>query len=288
MNAWLGSKKFFIIAVVFICVVFIASAAMYISALYYVARNSRSYHYAQSPTTSLRPSPNIILVAPRYNDSVENGFIVSGKARVFENWIMIRVRSTKDGAVVYARGAYAHAQDVGFYGNFSHTVTLPASVPSGNYIIEVLSQSAKDGSDQDLISASVFIDMSMTQVVKVFFSRQNPDNTDCTALEAVDRVILKTTTPGTAAIKKLLNGPEEEEALIGYASYIPKGTTLTTLTISNGTAYADFNDVLDRGVAGSCLVSAIRAQIEYTLKQFSSVKHVIISINGRTQDVLQP
>jgi len=41
-------------------------------------------------------------------------------------------------------------------------------------------------------------------------------------------------------------------------------------------------------VGGSCRVSAIRAQIIETLKQFSTVKNVVISINGRTEDILQP
>ena len=42
------------------------------------------------------------------------------------------------------------------------------------------------------------------------------------------------------------------------------------------------------GVAGSCRVLAIRAQIESTLKQFPSIKKVVISVNGRTGEVLQP
>jgi hypothetical protein len=35
-------------------------------------------------------------------------------------------------------------------------------------------------------------------------------------------------------------------------------------------------------------VAAISAQIRETLKQFSTVKGVIISIDGRTEDILQP
>ena len=36
------------------------------------------------------------------------------------------------------------------------------------------------------------------------------------------------------------------------------------------------------------LFTARQSQIETTLKQFSNVKSVIISINGRTEDILQP
>jgi len=35
-------------------------------------------------------------------------------------------------------------------------------------------------------------------------------------------------------------------------------------------------------------VGSIRSQIESTLKQFPSVKQVIISVDGRTDDILQP
>ena len=53
-------------------------------------------------------------------------------------------------------------------------------------------------------------------------------------------------------------------------------------------AYVDFDEQLEFQVGGSCRVSAIRAQIIQTIKQFSTVKDVIISINGRTEDILQP
>jgi len=45
---------------------------------------------------------------------------------------------------------------------------------------------------------------------------------------------------------------------------------------------------LEFQVGGSCRVSAIRAEIIQTLKQFSTIKEVIISINNRTEDILQP
>jgi spore germination protein GerM len=61
-----------------------------------------------------------------------------------------------------------------------------------------------------------------------------------------------------------------------------------SLKIENRTAYAAFDTELERAVGGSCRVSAIRAQIIETLKQFSSVDNVIISIDGRTEDILQP
>ncbi|MCX6760220.1 MAG: GerMN domain-containing protein, partial [Candidatus Nealsonbacteria bacterium] len=69
---------------------------------------------------------------------------------------------------------------------------------------------------------------------------------------------------------------------------INTGVKIQKLTIENGIAKVDFDEQLENGVGGSCKVSAIRAQITQTLKQLSTVMSVIISINGRTEDILQP
>ena len=50
----------------------------------------------------------------------------------------------------------------------------------------------------------------------------------------------------------------------------------------------DFSRELNDGVAGSCKVMAIRSQITQTLKQFSEIKGVVISVDGEAEEVLQP
>ncbi|MFH1582463.1 MAG: GerMN domain-containing protein, partial [bacterium] len=66
------------------------------------------------------------------------------------------------------------------------------------------------------------------------------------------------------------------------------GVEINSLSIINGVARADFNEQLEYQAGGSCRVGAIRAQITETLKQFPTVNEVIISINGRIEDILQP
>jgi spore germination protein GerM len=63
---------------------------------------------------------------------------------------------------------------------------------------------------------------------------------------------------------------------------------IQSLTIENGVAKVDFDEQLEFQVGGSCRVVAIRVQIIETLKQFPTVNSVIISINGRTEYILQP
>jgi len=69
---------------------------------------------------------------------------------------------------------------------------------------------------------------------------------------------------------------------------VSPGIKIQSLTIENGVAKVDFNAQLDAGSGGACRSAAIIAQISQTLKQFSTVNSVIISINGQTEDILQP
>jgi hypothetical protein len=129
--------------------------------------------------------------------------------------------------------------------------------------------------------------------VKVFFNNNNLDpEISCNKVFSVDRNIV--IEPNIridiyrTAIEELLKGPTTEDKNAGYYSNINSGVKIQSLTIENGVAKVDFDETLEKGVAGSCLISAIRAEITETLKQFSTIKDVIISVNGRTDDILQP
>jgi spore germination protein GerM len=129
-----------------------------------------------------------------------------------------------------------------------------------------------------------------TMVVKVFFGNRNldPEGFSCGATYSTDRRIPKTSTPARAALEQLLEGPTNAEAEQEYFTSINSGVKIQSLTIENGVAKVDFNATIEEAVAGSCRVGAIRSQITNTLMQFSTVKSIVISVNGRTQDILQP
>lgn len=125
--------------------------------------------------------------------------------------------------------------------------------------------------------------------LKIFFSNDKLDpEISCNKVFPVERNISETTTPAKKALELLLEGPTNEERNQKYFTSIPAGVKIKSVSISNGVAKADFDEQLEFQVGGSCRVSAIRAQIEETLKQFSTVTSVVISINGRTEDILQP
>ena len=85
-----------------------------------------------------------------------------------------------------------------------------------------------------------------------------------------------------SALLELLERPEDNE----LSTAIEEGTTLNSFLIEDGVAFADFDERLE--AAGSATVAMIRDQIENTLLQFDSIEEVEISIDGETEDILQP
>ncbi len=127
--------------------------------------------------------------------------------------------------------------------------------------------------------------------VKVFFQneKKNPNVIDCSRVFPVLRSVPKSEKAiARAALGHLIGGPDEVEISYGYFSAIPADAGINKLTIANGVAYADFNDRFNFQVGGACQIQTIRAQVEETLKQFPSVKSVVISVNGQTELILEP
>lgn len=126
-----------------------------------------------------------------------------------------------------------------------------------------------------------------TTAIKAYFST-NDGGFDCAKVMPIERVLPKTEAPARAALEVLLLGLTDVEESAGFTTSINPGVKIQNLTITGDVANVDFNEELQKGVGGSCKVTAIRAQIEQTLKQFPTVKSVVISINGKSEDILQP
>ena len=126
--------------------------------------------------------------------------------------------------------------------------------------------------------------------VKVFFSstKLNEDMIDCSLVFPVTREVEKSVAVGRVALTELFKGTTFTEEEDKYFTNIPDGVVINSLDITDGVAKVDLNSKLEDGVGGSCRVTAIRAQITETLKQFPTVDSVIISIDGQTEDILQP
>ena len=244
---------------------------------------------AEAEEVRIIDEPNIIVYGPEAGATVGLPLIIRGEARVFENIFNYRLKD-ENGKTFYESRASAAAPDAGLYGPFEISFNYPAPA-GGRGTVEVFDYSAKDGSETDKVDIPVSFDQGQpVSKFKVFFpnSRKDPGASDCNRVFAVDRRAGKTGAAARAALAELLKGPDVIEAKAGYFSNLNEGIKINSLSIDKGMAKVDFDKTIEAGVGGSCRVSGVRAEIIQTLEQFPTVKDVVISVEGRTEDILQP
>lgn len=176
--------------------------------------------------------------------------------------------------------------------------TLPfavSSTPKGRLVLEKDNPSGLPEHADELIIPIHFKETpEISQefmTVKIFLSDShfvNEPYFDCSRTIVVERRVPKTLAVAKSTVEAFLRGATQEEINQGFVSNINSGVRIQSLTIENSIAKVDFDQQLEFQVGGSCRVAAIRTQITQTLKQFQTVDDVIISINGRTEDILQP
>lgn len=230
------------------------------------------------------PSPNTVITSP---------LVVTGKARgnwYFEASFPVKLLDSSGKIIAQtaaqAQGDWMTEDFVPFRAQVefkagelaSGTLVLERDNPSG------LPQNAEQ------INIPVLLASQKKTSVRVYFgnTKLNPGAEDCTKVYPIVRMVVPTEAIGRAALEELLKGPSDEEKAQGFFTSLNSGVAINKLNINNGIAVVDFSPKLEEAVGGSCRVAAIRSQISTTLKQFSAVKEVVISINDRTEDILQP
>ncbi len=152
--------------------------------------------------------------------------------------------------------------------------------PSASMPEEACDSDSEDGIDEEeSMAIQIFLSDSRFAGEPYF---------DCARTVAVERLVPKTLGVARVTLEALLQGATQGEIDSKLFSSINSGVQIQKLTIEDGVAEVDFNEQLEFQVGGSCRVTAIRAQITDTLEQFPTVDSVVISINGRTEDILQP
>lgn len=238
----------------------------------------------------------LVLENIKDGDTVDVGFEVKGTVGgswYFESIFPVRVLN-KDGEIVESLSALA-TNEVSDEGSVPFSLQLNVNIQSEDTYILRFEKSNPSGLDENSDFAEISITLKPeekveTMNVKVFFSssKLNPELIDCSLVFPVQREIEKTAAVGRAALNELFKGTTEQEEDAGYFTNINEGVEIQSLSIKNKVAYVDLNSKLQEGVGGSCKVSAIRSQITETLKQFSTVDSVVISIDGQSEDILQP
>lgn len=169
--------------------------------------------------------------------------------------------------------------------------TIPGPGQSGPATLEIARQ---DGTIRARRSVRIAAPAE-TQPVKVAWVGQDG------GIVLAERRVPRTPQIGTAALNELLWGPEPGSPyttslptpaeVLNYggrqAGWGPR-VRLLKLTINDGVALANFSPELRAYGGGSARVALIRQQIETTLRQFPSVKQVVIAVEGQTKGVLEP
>ena len=227
------------------------------------------------------------------NQIVTSPLKISGEARgywFFEASFPIKIEDSNGNvlgiAIAQAQGDWMTEDFVPFKADLTFE---NSETQKGNLILIKDNPTGLSENDDELRMPVVFGEPGETMTVNVYFNNNELDpNITCTEVFPVERDIPKTQAVGRAALEELLKGTSVVEQQGGYYTNINPGVTINSLTIEDGVAKVDFNEQLENQVGGSCKVSAIRSQIVETLKQFPTVDEVVIAINGRTEDILQP
>lgn len=236
----------------------------------------------------------IIIDNPRPNQIIQSPLVVKGQARgfwFFEGDFPIKLLDESGDlislAVAQAQSDWLTEDFVPFEAKIKFNILKPQNAI---LVLEKDNPSDLPEFDDELRIPIKLEPIKDALKIKVFFNNSQMDpEFSCDKVFPVERIIPKTQAVARAALEELLAGPTEKERLReGFFTNLNPGVKIQSLVIENKTAKVDFNEQLEFQVGGSCRVTAIRAQIIETLKQFSTVNDVVISINGRTEDILQP
>ncbi|MFA6429565.1 MAG: GerMN domain-containing protein [Patescibacteria group bacterium] len=247
------------------------------------------------PTGTICDAENAICVDTSYlNRQMADPIMVTGTAIAWESrfaWQLVYDASGMEATLIDVEGVPTDAPDMGQPGPFQIRAFLPwinAKLPAKATLV-LFEPSPKDGSPTHVLRIPVLLP-TQTRTTKIFLSDlASAETSDCSKTVPVTVTIPQTKLPMESTLRRLLQDESSSPlATDTRATQIPEGTKLISLVVANGTATAEFSQKLDAG-GGSCHVSAVRAQIEATLKQFPGVKNVVISVEGKSpEETLQP
>ncbi|HWR00074.1 MAG TPA: Gmad2 immunoglobulin-like domain-containing protein, partial [Candidatus Methylomirabilis sp.] len=186
-------------------------------------------------------SGNVVVTSLVPNQTLQNPFVILGRARAFENVVRWRVRD-RNGTELASGGAESDAPDAGQFGAFRIRSFLRTVPKASAGTLEVFTNSPRDGSEQDKVAIPVTLSTE-TSAVRVYFSNieKDPDLNVCEKTYAVTRRVAKTTNVAESALLELLDGPSAAELAMGSRTAIVPGARLRSVKIDADVATADFS-----------------------------------------------
>jgi hypothetical protein len=209
---------------------------------------------------------------------IANPLVVTGKARTFENGVVLRARDA-NGAMV-AQTFTTSAGEMGRHNPYRGSLWLTRN-PGGRVTLEAFEISAKDGSERSLVAVTRSFAVGPIEATLYF-----PDQ-GCTRIVAFRRSMPKSIAMARLIVEALLAGPSAEERKAGAAAAFPEGSRVESVNLRDGVLTVDFNERL-QNVGGSCAAQMIRDSVTQTLRQLPNVKKVVLRAGGSESLALQP
>ncbi|MDD5751822.1 MAG: GerMN domain-containing protein, partial [Candidatus Peribacteraceae bacterium] len=228
------------------------------------------------------------LVQPGEGDAVGLPMHSAGEAALGTGETLQYRLEDQDGFVLDDHSIAVVRDASGAYVQFSADVLYPRPFGTGGTL--VLSTVDATGREINAIAVPVRFIQADAVEVKIYFGNRerDPQAAACDVSYPVARRIPHSDDPVEAALRELLQGPSLSEGRQQFFTSIPDGVRVQDAAWADGVLTVDFSSALMEERGGSCRVTAIRAQIEQTLKQFPSVRSVRITVNGEEEGVLEP
>lgn len=122
--------------------------------------------------------------------------------------------------------------------------------------------------------------------VRIFFIKVNDDGEINLKSELKSLYVGKA--PLGKSIERLLHGPDTQDINRGLLTLIPEGTKILSISIKDGVAYLNFNEMFRFNPLGVEGYIAQIKQIVYTATQYDTVDSVLFIIDGAQQEYLGP
>lgn len=163
-------------------------------------------------------------------------------------------------------------------------IVEPSVTPTDNSATTEATSSTNKATEEKTIPPPVVEQPTVKMNQSLYFILINGDGT--IERKEVVREVPKNTTPLTAALKALLNGPGLPERESGYISLIPEGTKLLSAKIQNKSATIDFSEEFAFNQYGVEGYLGQLMQIVYTATSFATIESVQFLIDGQKSEYL--
>jgi hypothetical protein len=241
---------------------------------------------ATAPVTApstIEEIPSPVTTPPDGNVTIEsvqaaNPVVVRGQARTFESNVALRVRAA-DGSLISESFTTAQGE-MGRHSPYEGTLWLTRD-PGARITVEALEYSARDGSEQSLVSVTRPFDVERIEAT-LYFADQA-----CSGVKPYKRRIPKTVSMARLLAEALIGGPVKEERDAGAVGMFPNGSRVQSVNLREGVLTIDLNERL-QNVGGACRAQMIRASLMETLGRLPSVRKVVITAGGSEKLALQP